>query len=142
MQTVEQNKALQLVSLARKGGKIEMGEEPVGAAARAGKARLILLASDASDHAVRRVKSYVSGTKQPYITVPFDKDTFGGAMGKPACAMAAITDVRLALAFVRALGENEKYQTLLTDLETRTQRVNQRAKEEKAHQKNIRHGKK
>ena len=38
------NKALQLLSLARKGGRIEAGEEPVDTCIRMGRARLILLA--------------------------------------------------------------------------------------------------
>ena len=139
---MEQNKALQLVSLARKGRKIEMGEEPVNAATRAVKARLVIVASDASDHALRRVKGFVAGTKQPYITVPFDKDTLGAAMGTSSCAMAAFTDVRLALAFVRALGEDEKHAELLEDLEQRSNRVKQREQEEKAHRNNVRFRKK
>ena len=36
------DKALQYLSIARKGGMAELGEEPVGAIARAGKAYLIL----------------------------------------------------------------------------------------------------
>lgn len=139
---MEQNKALQLISLARKGRKIEMGEEPVGAAARACKARLVIVASDASDHSFRRVKSFVAGTKQPYLTVPFDKDTLGAAMGTSSCAMAAFTDVRLALAFVRALGNDEKHAALLEDLGQRSRRVDQREKEEKAHRNNVRFHKK
>lgn len=139
---MEQNKALQLISIARKGRKIEMGEEPVNAATRAAKARLVVVANDASDHALRRVKSFVAGTKQPYLIVPFDKDTLGGAMGTSSCAMAAFTDVRLALAFVKALGEDEKNAALLEDLEHRSERVVQRAKEEKAHRNNVRFRKK
>lgn len=139
---MEQNKALQLISIARKGRKIELGEEPVNAATRASKARLVIVADDASDHTVRRVRSFVSGTKQPYLTVPFDKDTLGSAMGTTSCAMAAFTDVRLALAFVRALGEDEKNAALLEELEHRAARVAQREKEEKAHRSNVRFHKK
>ena len=50
------NKALQLLSLARKGGRIEAGEEPVDTCIRMGRARLILLASDASEHTCRRIR--------------------------------------------------------------------------------------
>ncbi len=139
---MEQNKALQLISLARKGRKIEMGEEPVGAATRAVKARLVIVANDASDHSLRRVKSFVAGTRQPYLVVPFDKDTLGSAMGTSSCAMAVFTDVRLALAFVKALGEDEKHTDLLADLEQRSERVVQREKEEKAHRNNVRFHKK
>ena len=41
---------LRYLSLARKAGKAELGEEPVGAAARALHAHVILVAKDASDH--------------------------------------------------------------------------------------------
>ena len=54
------DKALQYLSIARKGGMAELGEEPVGAIARAGKAYLILVAADASDHTWRRAKSFAA----------------------------------------------------------------------------------
>ena len=41
------DKALNYLSLARKAGKLELGEEPVGAAARAQHARLVMVATDA-----------------------------------------------------------------------------------------------
>ena len=37
------HKALNYMSLARRGGRIELGEEPCGGAARAGHARLIIV---------------------------------------------------------------------------------------------------
>ena len=42
---MEQNKSLGLLSLARKGGNIVLGEEQAGAAARASRARLMLPAT-------------------------------------------------------------------------------------------------
>ena len=68
---MEQNKSLGLLSLARKGGNIVLGEEQAGAAARASRARLMLLASDAGGHTVRRAKSFVAGTAQPLLTLPY-----------------------------------------------------------------------
>ncbi len=139
---MEQNKSLGLLSLARKGGNIALGEEPVGAEARAGHARLILVAEDASDHALRRVRSFVAGTKQPYVQVPFSKDTLGSALGTTSCAMAAITDVRLAQAFVKTLTPPERYSELLAELDVRAARVRQRQIEAKNHRNNIKHGRK
>lgn len=136
------DKALGLLALSRKGGNLGLGEEAVGAAARAGKARLIVVASDASDHSMRRVKNFVAGTRQTYITLFYDKDTLGDAVGIRSCAMAVILDTRLALAFVRALEEPDRYQKLIADLELRVQRIDQRRKEEKAHERNKRYGKK
>jgi len=61
------DKALNYLALARKAGLAELGEEPVGVAAKAGHARLVLVASDASDHTWRRAKSYVAGTNQQLL---------------------------------------------------------------------------
>ena len=135
---MEQNKSLGLLSLARKGGNIVLGEEQAGAAARASRARLMLLASDAGGHTVRRAKSFVAG---PLLTLPYTRDELGDALGTTSCAIAAITDVQLALAFVKTLGEPEKYADLLQELDERVKRVEKRRAEEKAHRRNVRHGK-
>ena len=139
---MEHNRSLGLLSISRKGGNLTVGEEQVGAIARAGRARLMLLASDASDHTVRRAKSFVAGTPQPLVQLAFTKDELGEALGVSSCAVAAITDVRLAQAFVKTLGEPEKYAELLKNLDVRVQRVEKRREEEKAHRYNVRHGKK
>ena len=139
---VEQNRSLGLLSISRKGANVTVGEEQVGAVAGAGRARLLLLAQDASEHTVRRAKSFVAGTAQPLLRLSFTKDELGSALGVSSCAMAAITDVRLAQAFVKTLGEPEKYAELLRELDVRVQRVEKRREEEKAHRYNVRHGKK
>ena len=135
------DKARNYLSLARKAGRIELGEEPVGAVARAQKARLLVVASDAGDHTWRRAKSFVSGTDQPCIRVPFTKDELGQAVGRTSLALAALTDPALALAFVKALGTPEKYKDVLQSLETRTKRVQSRQAEARAHEKNGKKGK-
>ena len=136
------DKALNYIALARKAGRIELGEEPVGAAARAQHARLVLVAQDASDHTWRRAKSFVAGTQQSCIRAPFSKDMLGQAVGRTSLAIAAFTDPALALAFVKALPNPEAYAEALSNLDKRTQRVQQRRKEEKAHLQNKRKGKK
>ena len=135
-------RALNLLSLARKGGNLEAGEENAGAACRAGHARLLLVASDAADNAFHRAKTFSHSGKTTFIRVPYTKEELGHALGRAVCSMAAITDVALAQAFVKALGEPEKYEALLADLDRRVQRVKQRRQEEKAHRNNVKHGKK
>ena len=76
------DRALNYLALGRKAGLIELGEEPVGAAARAQKARLVLVAQDAGDHTWRRAKSFVAGTNQLCLKVPYTKDELGMAIGK------------------------------------------------------------
>lgn len=136
------HKALNYLSIARKGGLIELGEEPCGGAARAGHARLIVVASDASDHTWRRAKSYVAGTSQQCVKIPFTKDELGQAVGRSSLAMAALVDPALALAFVKALEGPERYRETLEELDKKSKRMRQRQDEEKAHQRNKRMGKK
>ena len=136
------DKALNYLALARKAGRIELGEEPVGAAARAQKARLVMVASDASDHTWRRAKSFVAGTTQQCVKLPYTKDEMGLAVGRTSLAIAAMTDPAMALAFLKALGDPGKYQQAMEDLQTRTKRIRQRQTEEKACQRNKRFGNK
>ena len=136
------DKALNYLSLARKGGLAELGEEPVAAISRTGKAYLIAVASDASDHTWRRAKSFAAGTQQQCVRLPFTKDEMGFAIGRTSLAIAAITDPSLALALVKALGQPEKYTEILDVLTQKSDRANKRRSEAKAHKRNVRKGKK
>lgn len=134
------DKALNYMALARKAGRIELGEEPAGAAARAQRARLIVVASDASDHTWRRAKSFVAGTDQQCVKVPFTKDELGMAIGRSALALAAFTDPAMALAFLKALPDSAKHTDAIASLDKRTKRIQQRQAEEKVHQRNKKMG--
>ena len=136
------NKALNYLALARKAGLAELGEEPVGAIARAGKAYVILVAGDASDHTWRRAKSFAAGTEQQCIRLGCTKEEMGFAIGRTSLAIAAITDVQMALALVTALGEPEKYKASLEVLSAKAAKAKKRQAEAKAHQRNVRKGKK
>ena len=136
------DKALNYLALARKGGLCELGEEPVGDITRSLKGHLVLVASDASDHTWRRAKSYVAGTDQQVARVRFNKEELGMAVGRQSLAIAAITDPALALALVNALGEPEKYKAVAETLAEKTAKAKKRQAEAKAHQRNVRKGKK
>ena len=134
--------ALNFLALARKAGIAELGEEPVGGAARSGKAYAILVASDASDHTWRRAKAYAAGTAQQCIRIPYTQDEIGFAIGRESLAIAAITDVAMALALVQSLPSQEKYAEAVQVLTEKAQKMKQRKKEAQAHKKNVRVGKK
>ena len=136
------DKAMNYLSLARKGGLAELGEEPAGAAARAGKAYLILVAEDASDHTWRRALSFAAGTDQQCVRIPATKDRMGQAIGRQALSIAAITDPSLALALISALPEPGKYAGAAGVLAEKVRRGKQRRAEAKAHERNKRIGKK
>lgn len=136
------DKALNYLSLAKKAGKIELGEEPVGGAARAQHARLVVVASDASEHTCRRAKSFVAGTGQECVRLPYTKDQLGATVGRQALAIAALTDPAMALAFLKALPNPQQYEEVMQNLDKRTKRIQQRRSEEKTHQRNRKLGKK
>ena len=139
---MDNSRALNYLALGKKGRLIELGEEPVGAVARAVKARLVVVASDASDHTWRRAKSFVAGTEQQCIRVPFTKEELGFVVGRTSLAIAAFTDAALALAFVKALPNSEKFAEVIEKLDVKSQKLRQRKDEAKAHQRNVRKGKK
>ena len=135
------DKALNYLGLARKAGLAELGEEPVGGAARALHARLVIVACDASDHTWRRALSFVAGTGQQALWVPFTKDQLGISIGRQELAIAAFTDAALAASFVKALPQTEKTAQVLEALNEKIRQAKQRQKEAKAHQKNKQFGK-
>ena len=136
------DKALNYLGWARKAGLIELGEEPVGAAARAQHARLVVVASDASDHTWRRAQSFVAGTDQQCIRVSYTKDEVGMAIGRTSLAIAAITDPALALNLVQALPQAEKFASVAAVLDEKAQKMRKRQQEAKAHARNKKTGKK
>ena len=138
---MDNNRALNYLALAKKGRLIELGEEPVGAITRAVKGRLVVVASDASDHTWRRAKSFVAGTEQQCIRVPFTKEELGFVVGRTSLAIAAFTDAALALAFVKALPNVEKFGEVIEKLDLKAQKLRQRKAEAKAHERNVRKGK-
>lgn len=100
----------------------------------------MLVASDASDHTWRRAKSFVAGTEQQCVRLPYSKDEMGMAVGRSSLAIAAVTDAALALALVKSLPDGDA--AAEEALSRRTEKLNQRKKEARAHQRNLRKGKK
>ena len=131
------NKALNYLGLARRGGLAELGEEPVGAIARAGKAYVILVAGDASDHTWRRAKSFAAGTDQQCVRLECTKEEMGFVVGRQSLAIAAVTDVRLALAMAEALGQPEKYKATLEVLTAKAEKAKKRGESDKKNESKI-----
>lgn len=83
----------------------------------------------------------VTCTDQQMVLVPFTREELGAALGKSLISFAAITDPALALAFLQALEDPQRYAGALENLTRQTRRVRQRQLEEKAHQRNLLRGK-
>ena len=65
---------LSMIGLAHKAGRVEIGEEPVGGAARAKRSRVILVAQDAAASSYRRAMGFANAGACLCLTVPADKD--------------------------------------------------------------------
>ena len=122
------DKAIGLLGLARKAGKLQTGEETVGAMLAEKRARLTLLASDAGEAVSRKVRGLAEGSRQRILIIPYDKLTLGEALGRPSVSVAAFADVSMALAFVKALPAGTAGPELLEDLERRVARVKAKRK--------------
>ena len=116
------DRILGMLGLAQKAGRVQIGEEPVGSAAAAGKARVILLASDAAENSRSRAAKFAGLHQTPLLNLHYDKQTLGGSFGRASCAMAAITDIRMALSLVKALGLAEDDPVVL-ELSAKSRRV-------------------
>ena len=89
-------KILSLLGLMRRARAIEPGEANTGAAVHGGKARLLLLAADASDNARKRAETFAYGHRVITLPLPFTKAELAAALGTGECAMAAVTDLGFA----------------------------------------------
>ena len=138
------NKVLGLLGLAKKAGKIEVGEESTGAAVRAKDARLLLIASDAADNSCRRLRHFADIGACLYAKLPCTKEELGGALGRTSCAMAAVTDIGFAEAVAEKLAEDDPdaYGEIAEQLRVKARRAAERRRELEQHEKNVRIGKK
>ncbi len=138
------DKLLSLLGLAKKAGRLVSGEEPVGAAAGAHDARLILFASDAAENSLRRGRHFAEAGDCLWAQLPADKEALGRAVGRPTCAMLALTDIGFAEAAGKRLAavDAERYGALAERLGVKAARSAERKEERKQHDKNSRAGKK
>lgn len=133
---------LNMIGLAKRAGRIEIGEEPVGAAARARYAKILLIAADAAENSYRRIAHFADAGNCIWLSVPFSKDELGNAVGRSSCAMIAITDIGFASSIVQKLSatDPEKYGDSAEQLGAKAKKTMQRKKEKIAHEKNLKAG--
>lgn len=131
------NSVLHLVGLSRKAGRLAVGEEPVGEAARSREAKLILTASDAAENTLRRAERFAESAGAPCLAAPFTKAELGGALGRSSCALLAFTDVGLASAAAEKLAweDAERYGPAAETLKEQSRRALERQKEQRAQEK-------
>ena len=135
--------SLEFLGIAKKAGFLEIGEESCFSAVSSKKARLLISASDASDNSKRNAKRMSELINVPHIDYCRTKEELGAMVGRGSPGVIAVTDVGLAAGFVSRLANEEPgvYGEALEQLEKRANRAAERRKEARAHQRNVRTGK-
>ena len=102
---------LQLLGIAKKAGLLAVGGDDVSAAARTGKARLIISASDASGGSLRRAQINAETGDALCVTVPYTKFELGSVTRRGSPGTVAFLDAGLAAGFMKGLAgiEPERY---------------------------------
>ena len=134
---------LHLLGLAKKAGRLEIGEEPVGALCRARHARLILLASDAAPNTRRRCAHFGEIGNVLWLELLATKAELGFCLGRTSCAMLALSDAGFAASIVEKLSAQnpERYGPAAQQLRVKADRMLQRQREKRQHEQNLREGK-
>jgi len=134
---------LHLLGLARKAGRLEIGEEPVGAVCRARQARLLLLALDAAPNTHRRAAHFGEAGNVLWLELPYTKAELGFYLGRSSCAMLALTDAGFSATLVEKLAarDPDRYGPAAEQLRAKADRMLQRQREKRQHEKNLREGK-
>lgn len=138
-----ENRALNYLALMRKANAVQIGETDSGAAVRAQKAKLLILAQDASANAQRRAEGFVYGRNVRLVRVPFTKDEISDKVGKSGCSMAALCDAGFAEAFANALAQQapDEYAELAAEMKRLHENQLARERESRAHERNKKTGK-
>jgi len=92
-----------LLGLARRAGKVAMGDRAVQQAIRRGRARLIILAVDAAERTRRRYIRLASLKQLPIAPVA-SKAALGAVLGSTPKAVCAVCDDNFAQGISMALG--------------------------------------
>ncbi|CVK17608.1 MULTISPECIES: ribosomal L7Ae/L30e/S12e/Gadd45 family protein [Sporomusa] len=95
---------MSLLGLAQKAGKIVSGDFAVQGAIKSGKARMLIVANNASD-ATKKEYQYQAESRDIVIYYALSKEQLGGAIGKALRAAVVITDNGFVKPLVRALEE-------------------------------------
>ena len=94
---------LRLLGLARRAGAVVPGTEAARRAVRQGKARLILMAGDASSVQLKKLRKTLGDRPIPQAILG-DRAALGAAIGRAPVSAVAVTADEFALRLVQGLG--------------------------------------
>lgn len=99
---LKQDKALSLLGLAAKAGKVASGEFSVEKEVKGGRAYLVVAAKDASDNTKKALENVCSNQGIPLVFYS-KKEELGHAIGKQFRVSAAVLDQGFAKAIVKQI---------------------------------------
>lgn len=99
-------KLLSLLGLTRRAGKIITGDEACMKSVRSGKARLIIVAEDASDNTKKKYGDKCAHYNTKLI-VTGDRVSLGAAIGRPEQVVMAIEDEGFASGIRKCMEKSE-----------------------------------
>lgn len=97
-----QNRALSMLGIATKAGKVQTGEFSTEKAVKEGAACLVIVAADASDNTKKKFYN-MCNYYEVAIKIFADKNSLGNACGKEFRASLAVTDLGLANAVLKQI---------------------------------------
>ena len=126
-----EDKALGLLGLMRRAGAIAIGLDNTADAVRAGKARLVLLSTDAAENARRKAEALTNGRSAQTVVLPYTREELADCLGVSGCAAAAVTDLGFANALMKELADRdpERYRSIAQETERRCEKAARRKKE-------------
>ncbi len=102
---MDNSKVWTYLGFAARAGKAPSGEFQTENAVKQRKARVVILAEDASDNTKKQFMNMCTSAGIPCVTLG-DKSTLGHAIGKDFRSSCAITDKSLADAFLKSMRED------------------------------------
>ena len=95
------------LGIAAKGGNILTGEFQTDNAIKTGKARLVLIAKDASARSEKTFRDACEWYEAPYVVFG-EKELLGRAVGKGERSVMAVTDAGMAGALMKKIEKTDK----------------------------------
>jgi ribosomal protein L7Ae-like RNA K-turn-binding protein len=103
---VNNDKVLSLLGLAKKAGKLKGGEYCVETEVKKGRAKLVIVAEDASDNTKKSYTDMCSFKKVPVIFYG-NKETIGKCIGCEERAAVVLTDEGFAIAVNKQISQKD-----------------------------------
>ena len=127
------DKPLRMLGMAKKAGLIAIGSDAVKKAARAGKLKLVILASDTSVSSRRQAHYSAEDSQAICVDTPYTKFEFGNITGRGSPGTIAFLDFGLAAGFMKGLATLDitRYGEIAKLLEKQMQTANNRKRRTK-----------